>query len=116
MAANTVRTEACDPQLNAVVIIPSMSHDGIGTLPLYGVGTHGVQTATHQGFVSQQCGSKFGEYGIGASGTASGTATGTCLVSRVQPFTVGVVVGTGTNLAADDGFKLEYTQVPCMCL
>ena len=76
-----------------------MSHDGISALSIYGTAgtatvhsagavTAAIAAAVHgglQGFVSQQCGTKFGEFGVGPAGQASGSATGSCLVCKCPP-------------------------------
>ena len=79
--------------MGAVVIIPSMSLDGIATLPEFG--TAAIYAATpaisagaghNQGFVSQQCGGLFGAWGTGTTGRAADAViadnAGTCLVCK----------------------------------
>lgn len=54
-----------------VITIPSMSYDGISSLPLVGLSTNvainGAATSVNQGFISYQCGGLFGAYGVTAS-------------------------------------------------
>ena len=70
----SLSAEVCDPAANAVIVIPSMSYDGISTLPLTGdinaghpstqvAGETAALVATSQAFVSTQCGGLFGAYG-----------------------------------------------------
>jgi len=125
VAANTVKTEVCNSATEAVVIIPHMSLDGISTLPMYGTiaaaaAATSAGASTNQAFVNRQCGGLFGAWGTTATGqvnaAAIATGVGQCLVSRVQPFTVGFSHGAvpTANQAQDNGFRLEYTQVPCV--
>merc|ERR1711994_907923 len=121
VAANTVKTEVCNSATEAVVIIPHMSLDGISTLPMYGTiaaaaAATSAGASTNQAFVNRQCGGLFGAWGTSIAGQANGAGFGQCLVSRVQPFTVGFSHGANPtgNQAKDNGFRLEYTQVPCV--
>ena len=76
--------EACDPAISTVLTIPSMSYDGISTLPQIGdsanvaIATKGdystgaiastmALASSSQAFVSQQCGGLFGAWGTHAT-------------------------------------------------
>jgi hypothetical protein len=80
------------------IFIPSMSPDGIKQIP--------VPPGT-SGFQSQMCGIDFGIEG-------STTGITQALVTRKQPFILGVYTDTTTSLTpAVTGFNLDYTQIPC---
>merc|ERR1712183_1145410 len=79
------------------VHIPSLSMDGINSIPV----PLGLQA-----FQSFMCGNIWGVEGQG---------TAASLVSRVQPFTLGVYshATTAQPAATSTGFSLDYTQLPC---
>jgi len=80
------------------VAIPGLSMDGITGIP--------VPLAVGQAFQSFMCGNIFG---------VEGQTTEAALVSRVQPFIVGVYTHATTNQPSttSTGFNLDYTQLPC---
>jgi len=82
----------------AFIHIPNMSPDGISAMsPPIGSGL--------ESFLSHFCGSNLGVQGL---------TTSIALVTRDQPFIVGVYTGTAATLTAPTtGFSLDYTQVPC---
>jgi len=77
------------------VAIPDLSMDGITAInvPL------GVSA-----FQSEVCGSVFG---------VEGQSTSAALISRKQPFILGVYTDTTTAQTSSTGFNLDYTQLPC---
>merc|ERR1712038_1458431 len=77
------------------VHIPGLSMDGITGIP--------VPLATALAFQSNMCGLAFG---------IEGQTTGAALITRVQPFILGVYSDT-TTAQPDTGFNLDYTQLPC---
>jgi len=79
------------------VHIPGLSMDGINAIPV----PLGLQA-----FQSFMCGNIWG---------VEGQTTAASLVSRVQPFTVGVFshATTAQPAATSTGFSLDYTQLPC---
>merc|ERR1712183_1186490 len=79
------------------VHIPGLSMDGINAIPV----PLGLQA-----FQSFMCGTIWG---------VEGQTTAASLVSRVQPFTVGVYshATTAQPAATSTGFSLDYTQLPC---
>merc|ERR1712086_752307 len=77
------------------IYIPNLSPNGITNLP--------VPVATQE-YYSTMCGGAFG---------LDGKAIPLALVSRQQPFILGVYTDTTTALTAPTtGFSLDYTQVP----
>jgi len=84
----------------AYIAIPNLSQDGITPLT-----TSPVTTGAWQ---SQACGTNFGI-------EQTGSAIASPLVSRTQPFVMGVYSVTGTALTAGTvtGFNMEYLQLPC---
>jgi len=78
------------------IYIPNLSPDGISSLPV---------PVSLQEKYSTMCGGAFG---------LDGKAIPLALVSRQQPFILGVYTDTTTALTAPTtGFSLDYTQVPC---
>jgi len=77
------------------VHIPGLSMDGITGIP--------VPLATALAFQSNMCGLAFG---------IEGQTTGAALITRVQPFILGVYSDT-TTAQPGTGFNLDYTQLPC---
>merc|ERR1712113_185271 len=77
------------------VAIPDLSMDGITAInvPL------GVSA-----FQSEVCGSVFG---------VEGQSTSAALISRKQPFILGVYTDTTSAQTSSTGFNLDYTQLPC---
>jgi len=69
--------------------------DGITGIP--------VPLATALAFQSNMCGLAFG---------IEGQTTGAALITRVQPFILGVYSDT-TTAQPGTGFNLDYTQLPC---
>ena len=88
----SLSAEACSPDLAAVVVIPSMSFDGISTLPMVGVvgvynlaaANTGAAAANSQGFVSQQCGGMFGAWGTHTSATVLGRVNFPAIATNVK--------------------------------
>jgi len=79
------------------IFIPNLSPDGVRPIP--------IPTGT-LAFQSQQCGTNFGIEGMGTIASA--------LVTRSQPFILGVYTDTTTGLTpGNTGFNLDYTQLPC---
>jgi len=78
------------------ITIPDLSMDGINGIP--------VPLATKQGFQSYMCGINFG---------VEGQTTSAALISRKQPFILGVYTATAPNTEPGTGFSLDYTQLPC---
>merc|ERR1711997_526702 len=78
---------------NGFISIPDLSMDGINTIPVP------LGVAAYQ---SYQCGAVFG---------VEGQATSAALISRKQPFVLGVY--TSTTAEPGTGFNLDYTQLPC---
>merc|ERR1712141_547218 len=77
------------------VAIPDLSMDGVTGIPVP------LGTSAWQSYV---CGSNFG---------VEGQAYSTALISRKQPFILGVYTDTTTAHPAAEGFNLDYTQLPC---
>jgi len=78
------------------IYIPNLSPNGISPLP--------VPDATQE-FYSTMCGGAF---------AIDGKAIPLALVSRTQPFVLGVFTDTTTALTAPTtGFNMDYTQVSC---
>jgi len=77
------------------VAIPDLSMDGISAIPV----PLGIQA-----FQSYMCGAAFG-----IEGQASTTSA--ALISRKQPFILGVYSSTAAQPGT--GFNLDYTQLPC---
>jgi len=78
------------------IYIPNLSPNGISPLP--------VPDATQE-FYSTMCGGAF---------AIDGKAIPLALVSRTQPFVLGVFTDTTTALTAPTtGFNMDYTQVAC---
>merc|ERR1712107_124382 len=81
------------------IMIPGLTPDGIQKIPIP-PGTSAVQSAI--------CGTVFG---------LEGGAIAQALVTRKQPFIVGVYTESGTAQAVGGtgvtGFNLDYTQLPC---
>jgi len=78
------------------IYIPNLSPDGISALP--------VPDATQE-YYSTMCGGAF---------AIDGKALPLALISRQQPFVLGVFTDTTTALTAPTtGFNLDYTQVTC---
>merc|ERR1739844_201278 len=87
----------CD---TAYIAIPNLSPDGIVQIP--------IPPGATQAYQSQVCGTNFGIEGMGAISSA--------LVSRQQPFVLGVYTiapGTAVSPSTTTGFNLDYTQLPC---
>jgi len=76
------------------VSIPDLSMDGIAAIPV----PLGVQA-----YQSYMCGTVFG---------IEGQTTAAALITRKQPFVVGVYSDT-TTAQPGTGFNLDYTQIPC---
>merc|ERR1712242_252815 len=86
----------CD---TAYIAIPNLSPDGVVGIPM--------PVGLYQSWQSQVCGSNFGIEGMGVASV---------LVSRQQPFVLGVYTvapGTAVSPSATTGFNLDYTQLPC---
>merc|ERR1719445_2284648 len=95
-AANGASGTLCEQY----VLIPGLSPDGTTKIPA----PPGVQA-----FQSQMCGEFFGlEHAIASEGVIS-----MALVSKEQPFIVGVYTDTDSLPTAVTGFNLDYTQLPC---
>merc|ERR1712183_827860 len=77
------------------VAIPDLSMDGITPIPIP------LGTSAWQSYV---CGSNFGVEGLAKSAA---------LISRKQPFIMGVYTDTTTAHPGGAGFNLDYTQLPC---
>merc|ERR1712048_578698 len=75
------------------VSIPDLSMDGVTSIGGLGV----------QAFQSYVCGIAFG---------VEGQTTSAALISRKQPFVLGVYTDT-TTAQPGTGFNLDYTQIPC---
>merc|ERR1719310_2241632 len=85
----------CD---TAYIAIPNLSPDGIVGIPM--------PVGLYQSWQSQVCGSNFG---------IEGMSVASVLVSRQQPFVLGVYTvapGTAVSPSATTGFNLDYTQLP----
>ena len=116
--------EVCDPETAAVVHIPNLSFDGISTLPYRGIeGDFGVRVdgttqgaQTNQAFVSYNCGSQFGSWGVlqhkgaaiaGVANTGSGITTGACLVCKYTTYIYGYFLDQFNVIS------LHITFAPC---
>merc|ERR1712113_234994 len=78
---------------NGFIFIPDLSMDGISKIPVpLGLGA----------FQSEQCGAVFG---------VESQTTSAALISRKQPFVLGVYTDSTDEPAT--GFNLDYTQIPC---
>jgi len=88
------------------VYIPNLSYDGIKTLA---AGAPTVSTAATYQYQSTICGGLFGVVSpVGTYGPIN-------LISRQQPFILGVHMTTATtNPTTNTGFALEYNQVGCV--
>jgi len=86
--------------INSYIFIPNLSPDGINKIQVP------ATTSATSAFQSTICGTAFG---------LEGDATSQGLVTRKQPFIVGVYTSApGTSLTpAITGFNLDYTQIPC---
>jgi len=83
---------------DAAVYIPNLSPDGIKSMPPP-IGS-GLES-----YLSSVCGSNLGQ---------EGKTTSLTLITRDQPFIVGVYTSDPATLTAPTtGFSLDYTQVPC---
>ena len=87
--------------MGAFIYIPNMSQDGIKQLTI-GTASPAANTLAYQ---SQQCGQYFGIDGMGTIQQP--------LVSRQQPFVLGVYSDSSTSQPSLTGFSLDYTQLPC---
>merc|ERR1712117_516419 len=91
-AASGSSTTLCT---SGFVAIPDLSMDGISAIPVpYGT----------QAFQSYMCGTIFG--------LEAQTIPATALITRQQPFVLGVYSDT-TTAQPGTGFCLDYTQLPC---
>jgi len=89
-AAGNSATTLCT---HGFISIPDLSMDGVRAIPVpLGAGA----------FQSYMCGAIFG---------IEGQTTSAALISRKQPFVLGVY--TSTTAEPGTGFNLDYTQLPC---
>jgi len=95
-AVTTAAASGSAPTLcsTGFVAIPDLSMDGVSAIPVP-LGTVAFQ--------SVMCGA---EFGLDAQPTSA------ALISRQQPFIVGVYTDT-TTAETGTGFNLDYTQLPC---
>jgi len=98
-AANAAGGQAPAPTAyyctSGFVAIPDLSMDGINGIPV---------PLALQTFQSYMCGINFG---------IEGQTTAAALVSRKQPFILGVYTDAATAQPGSTGFNLDYTQLPC---
>merc|ERR1711990_356464 len=102
--ASTAAVVAC-PVMN--IYIPNLSYDGIKTLA---GSAPTASTAATYNYQSIMCGGVFGVL------SPSGSIGPMALISRAQPFILGVhsTASPSPNAATNYGFALDYNQVGCL--
>merc|ERR1712013_6767 len=95
MTASGTTNAEVDACGNGFIFIPNLSPDGIVPLAI---------PDSNFEFISTVCGGAFG---------IDGKAVPLALVTRDQPFVMGVFTDTTATTATSTGASLDYTQVPC---